>query len=62
MIPNFITKFFNLFKKKESTLQRMERWEAENKETERLKELHKSARSQEVLIKKKKSKPVTYNF
>ena len=59
MIPNFITKFFNLFKKDESASERMGRREKENAEMQRLNELHEKASKTKT---KKKSKPVTYNF
>ena len=59
MIPNFITKFFNLFKKDESASERMGRREKENAEMQRLNELHEKASNTKT---KKKSKPVTYNF
>ena len=59
MIPKFVTNFFNLFKKEESAGERMERWDKENSEIQRLNDLHEKASKTKT---RKKSKPVTYNF
>jgi hypothetical protein len=58
---HFIQKFLDLFKKEETTLARIRKMEKENAEIQRLNELHEKA-SKDRTPKKKKSKPVTYNF
>ena len=58
---HFIQKFMGLFKKEESTIARIRRMEKENAEVQRLNELHEKA-SKNRTPKKKKSKPVNYNF
>jgi len=60
-MANLLQKFLGLFKKEESTLARIRRMEKENAEIQRLNELHEKA-SKDRTPKKKKSKPVTYNF
>ena len=60
MIPNFILNFFKIFKKEESAGERMERWEKEKAEMQRLNELHEKASKNKT--RKIKSKPVNYNF
>ena len=53
-----------LFKKEETPMERMQRWEKENAEVQRLNELHEKASKNRTPKKKKKSKskPVNYNF
>ena len=60
-MENYLQKFLGLFKKEESTLARIRRMEKENSEIQRLNELHEKA-SKNRTLKKKKSKPVNYNF
>ena len=50
--------FKNLFKKEESAIDRIRRWDREKEEIQRLKE-HEKARKPS---KRKKSKPVTYSL
>jgi hypothetical protein len=59
-MENYLQKFLGLFKKEESTLARI-MMEKENDEIQRLNELHEKA-SKNRTLKKKKRKPVTYNF
>jgi len=49
------------FKKEETTMERIKRMEKENAEVQRMNELHEKA-SKNRTPKKKKSKPVNYNF
>ena len=58
---HFIQKFMGLFKKEETPMERMQRWEKENAEVQRLNELHEKA-SKNRTPKKKKSKPVNYTL
>ena len=55
-----IQKFKNLFKKEESAIERIRRWDKENAEIQRLNELHEKARK--PYKRKKGSKPVTYSL
>jgi hypothetical protein len=57
---HFIQKFLDLFKKEESTMERIRKMEKENSEIQRLNELHEKASKDRT--PKKKRKPVTYNF
>ena len=59
-MANFLQKFMGLFKKEETPMERMQRWEKENAEIQRLNELHEKASKDRT--PKKKKKPVTYNF
>ena len=58
---NIVQKFMGLFKKEETPMERMQRWEKENKEIQRLNESHEKA-SKNRTPKKKKSKPVNYTL
>ena len=60
-MANFLENFLGLFKKEETTMERIKRMEKENAEVQRLNELHEKA-SKNRTKKKKKSKPVNYNF
>jgi hypothetical protein len=59
-MANLLQKFRDLFKKEESTIDRIRRMEKENAEIQRLNELHEKASKDKP--PKKKRKPVTYNF
>ena len=58
---DLLQKFKGLFKKEETPMERMQRWEKENAEVQRLNELHEKA-SKNRTPKKKKSKPVNYTL
>ena len=56
---DLLQKFMAFFKKEETPMERMQRWEKENEEIQRLNELHEKASKDKT---PKKKKPVTYNF
>tara|TARA_B100000809_G_scaffold255341_1_gene293724 strand:- start:124 stop:306 length:183 start_codon:yes stop_codon:yes gene_type:complete len=58
-MANLLQKFVNLFKKEEPEHKRLERWDKDNTEIQRLNDLHEKARKP---YKRKKSKPVTYSL
>jgi hypothetical protein len=57
---DLLQKFKGLFKKEETPMERMQRWEKENAEIQRLNELHEKASKDKT--PKKKSKPVNYTL
>ena len=59
---DLLQKFKSLFKKEETTMERMERWGKENAEVQKQNELHEKASKNRTKKKKKKSKPINYNF
>ena len=54
-MANFIQEFINLFKKEEPEHKRLERWDKENTEIQRLNDLHEKARKPYKRKKKKLS-------